>query len=63
MTEEDKITLNSWERNILRKAHGLVTQQEVWKLRTSQELGKLYKTPDLVAGIKRRRWEWLGHVI
>jgi hypothetical protein len=32
----------------------------VWRIRTNQELGELYKTPDLAPDIKRRRFDWLG---
>lgn len=37
---------------ILRKVHGLVTEQGVWN--------KLCKTPDMVADV-RRRLHWLEH--
>jgi hypothetical protein len=32
-------------------------------MRTGEEIKGLYKTPDLVVGIKNRILEWFGHVI
>jgi hypothetical protein len=51
-----------WERKTLRKVYGPVTEQGVWKIRRN-ELGELYKAPDLVVDINRKRLEWLGYVI
>jgi hypothetical protein len=63
MTEKGKTRLNMWERKILRKVHGPVTEQEVWRIKRNEELRELYKAPDLVVDIKRKQLEWLGHVI
>jgi hypothetical protein len=35
----------------------------VWRIRTNQKLRELHTTPDLVADIKRRKLECLGHGI
>jgi hypothetical protein len=32
------------------------------RIRTIQELGEAYKTPDLLADITKRSLQWLGHV-
>jgi hypothetical protein len=42
-----------------------VAQQGVWKVRTNQELGESYKELDIrvLAGIKKKRLEWVGHVV
>lgn len=40
-----------------------VTEQGVWIVRTSQELKKLYKDIDVMADVRRGRFEWFGHVI
>jgi hypothetical protein len=61
MTEEDKTRLNMWERKLLRKVYGPVTEQGVWRIRRNEELRELYKAPVLVADIKRKRLEWLRH--
>jgi hypothetical protein len=40
-----------------------VAQQGVWKIRTNQELGEPHKVLDILAGIKKKRLEWVGHVV
>jgi hypothetical protein len=37
MTEKDKARLNTWERKILRKVYGPVTEQGVWRIRRRSE--------------------------
>jgi hypothetical protein len=54
MREKDKTRLNMWERKILRKVYGPVTEQGVWRIRRN-ELRELYKTPDLVVDMKMKR--------
>jgi hypothetical protein len=43
MTEKDKTRLNMWEREILRKVYGPVTEEGVWRIRRNEELRELYK--------------------
>jgi Mn-dependent DtxR family transcriptional regulator len=62
MIENNKVSLNISERNILKNMYTSVTEQGVSRIRTNQELKELYKTPNLVAEIKRRLAR-LGHVI
>jgi hypothetical protein len=62
MTEKDKTRLNIWERKILRKVYGPVTEQGVWRIRRNEELRELIKAPELVADINRKQLKWLGHV-
>jgi hypothetical protein len=52
-----------WERKILRKVYGPVTEQGVWRIRRNEELRELYKAPNLLVDIKIKWLEWLGHVI
>jgi hypothetical protein len=33
-----------------------------WKIRNNQELRNMYGQPDIIAEIKSKRVEWLGHV-
>lgn len=49
------------ESKILREGYGAVTKQGLWRIRTNQELRKLYKTPFLVADIEQRILVCLGH--
>jgi hypothetical protein len=55
MTEKDKTRLNMWERKILSKVYGPVTEQGAWRIRRNEELGELYKAPDLVVDINRKQ--------
>jgi len=40
--DTDMNTLGTWERKKLRKVHGPVVEQEIWRKRTNQELYKDY---------------------
>jgi hypothetical protein len=40
-----------------------VVEQGIWRIRTNQELRELYRNVDKVANIKRKRLEWIGHVV
>jgi hypothetical protein len=42
---------------ILTKVYGPLNEQGVWRIRTNQELVGLQTTPDLVADMKRGRFE------
>jgi hypothetical protein len=53
MTENNKTMLDSWEKKTLMKVYESVTEQGIWRIRANQEPKELYKTPDLVADIKR----------
>jgi len=55
--------LGAWERMILRRIHGPVVEQEIWRKGSKQELRELYKDLDIVADIKKKRVEWIGHVV
>jgi ribosomal 50S subunit-associated protein YjgA (DUF615 family) len=57
------IRLNTWERKILRCIHGPLLENEYWRIRTNNELQVLHKETDIVADIRRRRVQWLGHMI
>ena len=35
----------------------------MWRKRTDQQLRELYRDLDLVADIKKKRLEWIGHVV
>ena len=61
MTEMDVKRLGTRERKTLR-TYGSVVQQGKWRIRTNQELRKLYKDLDIEADIKKRL-EWIGHVV
>jgi hypothetical protein len=63
MTENVIVMSSKWDRkSFLDKMYRPVTGQGVWSDRTNQEVRESYNTSD-VAVIKRRRAEWLGHII
>jgi hypothetical protein len=49
MTEMGMKRLGTWGRQILIRLYGPVVQQEMWSIRTDQELRELYKNIDIVA--------------
>lgn len=55
--------LMTWERKILRKIYGPKFENGCWRIRYNTELKIQYNSPDIVAEIKARRLEWLGHII
>lgn len=46
-----------------RKIYRPKCEQGVCKVRSTLELQKAYKSPDIVTEIKITRLEWLGHII
>ena len=40
-----------------------MAEQGIWRIRTNQELRELYKDIDIVAGIKKKKLEWIGHAV
>jgi hypothetical protein len=43
--------------------YGSVSINGTWRLRSNRELETLYNRADFVAETKRRRIEWLGHIL
>jgi len=58
MSDMDMKRLNTWKRKILRRIHGPVVGQVIWRIRTNWGKG-LYKDLDIVADIKKKRLEWI----
>jgi hypothetical protein len=52
-----------WERKVLRKIFGAVGEQGEWRIRTNDQVYKLYEELELVAEVKKRRLQYLGHVV
>jgi len=55
--------LGTWERKILRRIYGVVEKQGTWRIKTNLDLRELYKSLDMAAHIKKKRLEWIGHVV
>jgi len=60
--EMDMKKASTWDRKILR-IQGPLLEQGIWRIRTNQELRELYKDPDTVAHINKKRLDWTGHVV
>ena len=63
LTNKIEKMLMTWERKILRKIYGPTKENGQWRIKTNLELATKYKSHDIVAVIKIRRLEWIGHVI
>jgi hypothetical protein len=61
MAEMDMKRLDTWERKMSRIC-GLVVERGIWRI-SDQELRELYKDLDIVPNIKKKRLEWIGHVV
>jgi hypothetical protein len=48
MSGVDLKRLGIWERKILRRVHGPVVEQGMWKIKTNQKLRELYENLDIV---------------
>jgi hypothetical protein len=62
LNEKEIRMLSTWETNILRKIYGAKKEGNEWKIRNNQELRNMYGQPDIIAEIKSKRLECLGHV-
>ena len=50
-----------FERKILRRIFG-PTKNQIWRIKTNEELDKLIKHKNIVNYIKAQRLSWFGHV-
>jgi hypothetical protein len=51
-----------FERKILRRIFGPTKENQIWRIKTNEELDKLIKHKNIVNYIKARRLSWFGHV-
>ena len=51
-----------FERKILRRIFGPTKENQIWRIKTNQELDKLIKHKNIVNHIKAQRLSWFGHV-
>ena len=61
VTEMDMKRLGTWQRKIWR-IRGPGKERGIWRI-SDQELREPYKELDTVADIKKKRLEWIGHVV
>jgi hypothetical protein len=58
VTEENAVRM--FERKIIRRIYGPVTENIVWRIRYTEELNTLLKGKDIVRFVKSQRIRWLG---
>lgn len=63
LTKKSEELVRIWERKILRKIYGPTCDNGLWRMKMNHELYDKFKSPDIIAIIKVRRLEWLGHVM
>jgi hypothetical protein len=63
MNEKHINRLSKWEGKILSRTLGPVAEQGIWRIRTDRELRELFKDLGIVAGIKKKELEWIGHSV
>jgi hypothetical protein len=51
-----------FERKILRRKFGPTKENQIWRIKTNEELDKLIKHKKIVNHIKAKRLSWFGHV-
>ena len=59
---EEERALAVFERKILRKIHGPVNENELWRTRQNDELEAIIKGENIVRFIKCQRIRWLVHI-
>jgi hypothetical protein len=55
-------TLLVFERKILRRIFGPTKENQIWRVKTNEELDKLIKRKNIINYIKAQRLSWFGHV-
>ena len=51
-----------FERKILRRIFGPTKENQIWRVKTNEELDKLIKHKNIINYIKAQRLSWFGHV-
>jgi hypothetical protein len=51
-----------FERKILRRIFGPTKENQIWRVKTNEELDKLIKHKNVINYIKAQRLSWFGHV-
>jgi len=62
MNEKVMKTLGKLDRKILRSIHGPVVKQGIWRIRNTKGMREQYEDIDIVADIKKKSLERIGHV-
>jgi hypothetical protein len=62
LTRKDELTILIWKRKVWRRIFGPACERESYRIRTNEEVYRIYQEMDLVTIIKTLRLKWLGHV-
>jgi hypothetical protein len=54
--------LSVFERKILRRIFGPTKENQIWRIKTNEELDKFITRKNIVNYIKAQRLSWFGHV-
>jgi hypothetical protein len=57
-----KLRVLVFERKILRRIFGPTKENQIWRVKTDEELDKLIKHKNIINYIKAQRLSWFGHV-
>jgi hypothetical protein len=60
--ETEYIRLLVFERKILKRIFGPTKENQIWRIKTNEELDKLIKLTNIINYIKAHRLSWFGHV-
>jgi len=63
LSKVDELRLEIFERKILRRIYGSISEEEVWRSKYDEEPYRLYDDADQVTTIKITRLRWAGHVM
>ena len=58
----DSNKLKIFERKIIRKIHGAVNEEGIWRIRNNTEIEQILENENIVKFIKSDRIRWLAHV-
>jgi hypothetical protein len=62
LTRKGELTIPIWERKVLRRIFGPICERGCYRIRTNEEVYRIYKEMDLVTIFKTLRLKWLGQV-
>jgi capsule polysaccharide modification protein KpsS len=56
------LKLLAFERKTLRRIFGPTNENQIWRVKTNEELNKMIKHKNIINHIKAQRLSWFGHV-
>jgi hypothetical protein len=62
MSAADENAISVFERKVVRRICGPVTEGERWSIRSNRELEEILRGEDIVKFVNSQRLAWLGHV-